>query len=58
MVKLFSKFDKETKPILNDLGTKRLVDNSKIKKELNWSPISLTESIKTTAQSLIDLNII
>ena len=58
MVKLFSTFDKETKPILNDLGTKRLVDNSKIKKELNWSPISLTESIKTTAQSLIDLNII
>ena len=58
MVKLFSTFDKETKPILNDLGAKRIVDNSKIKRELIWTPISLTESIKATAQSLIDLKII
>lgn len=58
MVKIFSAFDKETKPILNDLGAKRTINNSKIKKELNWSPISLQESVKDTAHSLKNLNIV
>lgn len=58
MVKLFSVFDKETKPILNDLGAKRTIDNSKIKKELSWKPIALQESVKDTAHSLKNLNIV
>lgn len=58
MVKLFSIFDKETKPILNDLGAKRTIDNSKIIKELNWNPISLQESVKDTAHSLKNLKIV
>ena len=58
MVKLFSILDRETQPILNDLGAKRTIDNSKIMKELNWNPISLQESVKATAHSLKNLNII
>ncbi|WP_235271006.1 aldehyde reductase [Flavobacterium sp. 316] len=58
MVKLFSIFDKETKSILNDLGAKRTINNSKIKKELNWNPISLQVSVKDTAHSLKNLKIV
>ncbi|MEM8967510.1 MAG: aldehyde reductase [Bacteroidota bacterium] len=58
MVRLFSYVDQETKPVLNDLGAQRLIDNSKIKEELDWQPISLEESVKDTAESLIRLNIV
>lgn len=58
MVRLFSYLDPETKPILNDLGAKRLIDNSKIKKELDWNPIPLDQSVRETAQSLINLKFV
>ncbi len=58
LVRLFSHFDKETKPILNDLGAKRLIDSSRINKALDWRPIALRQSVKATAESLINLNII
>lgn len=58
LVKLFSLFDKETKPILNDLNSKRLLDTSKILKDLDWKPISLQQSVKDTAKSLINLNFV
>lgn len=58
LVKLFSFIDKETKPILNDLNSKRLLKTSKILKDLNWKPIPLEQSVKDTARSLIDLKIV
>ncbi len=57
-VRLFSLLDKETRPILNDLGAKRLIDSSKIRNELGWKPISLTSSVIDTAESLIQLKIV
>lgn len=58
LVRMFSLFDQETKPILNELGSRRLLNTSKIKNELQWLPISLQSSILETAKSLIDLNFI
>ncbi len=58
LVKLFSVFDKDTKPILNDLNSRRLLDTSNILKELDWKPISLEQSVKDTAQSLLNLNFV
>ncbi|MDW7693039.1 aldehyde reductase [Flammeovirgaceae bacterium SG7u.111] len=56
LVKLFSLFDKETKPILNDLNSKRLLETTKITIDLGWEPLPLKQAVKDTAKSLIDLN--
>lgn len=53
VVKLFSNIDKETKPILNDLNTKRQIDNSKIKTTLHIDFIDLKKSVLDCAESLI-----
>ncbi|MEM1137976.1 MAG: aldehyde reductase [Bacteroidota bacterium] len=57
-VRLFSNFDKETKPVLIDLDAKRTIDNTKIKHELNWQPIDLKQSVLDCAKSLFDQNIL
>ena len=58
LVKFFSFFDKETKPILNDLNSKRLLETSKIIIDLDWKPIPLEQSVKDTASSLIKLKFV
>ena len=58
MVRLFSNIDPETKPVLLDLGAKRVVNHAKISQELNWQPIPIKQSVLDCANSLIDLNLI
>ncbi|MEM1325565.1 MAG: aldehyde reductase [Bacteroidota bacterium] len=57
-VKLFSYIDPSLKPILNDLGVERKVDNSKAKQLLNWQPIENEEAVKACAKSVIELGIV
>ena len=57
-VRLFSNIDPTLKPILNDLGIERRVDNSKAKKLLNWKPKSLEEAVTSCADSVIKLGIV
>lgn len=58
LVRLFSNFERALKPILNDLGTERRLDNSKAKQQLNWQPLSLKEAVLSCAASVIELGIV
>ena len=58
LVRLFAKIDKETAPILVELGAERRHDNTKARNILNWNPISDEQSILDTAESLIELDFV
>lgn len=57
-VKLFSMFDPATKSILNELGKKRIFDNSKAVNLLDWKPRNPKEALIATADSLIEQGLI
>jgi len=57
-VRLFSNFDATLKPILVDLGTVRMVDNSKAKRLLNWNPLSPREAVLACAESVMEQGLV
>lgn len=57
-VRLFALIDKETRPVLSELGAERRHDSSKARKILHWQPISIQQSIIDTAESLIDFKLV
>lgn len=57
-VRLFSNFDSTLKPILNDLGIERKVDNSKAKNLLGWQPIPVKEAVLACAASVLEQGIV
>lgn len=58
MVRIFSLFDPTLKPILLDLGTKRLLNNSKAVNQLGWNPILPETAVITSALSILKLGIV
>jgi len=58
LVRFFALFDQEAKITLNDLGVRQDLDNSKIKRVLNWEARSLQEMVTSMGQSLIDQGIV
>lgn len=52
-VKLFGLFDPATRSVMNELGKKRIFDNSKAVNLLDWHPRNTQEAVLATADSLI-----
>ena len=57
-VRVFAQIDATLKPILNDLGVERRVDNRKAKEVLGWNPIEPKEAVLACAKSAIELGIL
>ncbi|MEM6630895.1 MAG: aldehyde reductase [Bacteroidota bacterium] len=57
-VRLFARIDPTLKPILNDLGIERRVDNRKAKEVLGWNPKTPKEAVLACAESVIKLGIV
>ena len=58
LVKIASLFDKTIRMVKDELGLLYDVNNEKMKKDLNITPIPSKEAIKATAKSLIELNLV
>ena len=58
LVKIFALFDKETRSVLNELGIKRELSNERMKQLLGITPIDVSDSVISTAQSLIQNNVL
>jgi len=57
-IRLAATFDRSLKQILIELDQKRVVDSSKAKRVLAWSPRPADEPIRSTAESLIRFNLV
>jgi nucleoside-diphosphate-sugar epimerase len=58
MVRLMARFDPGLRPVVNDLGKRRLMSSEKAKTRLGWTPRPTDESVVDTARSLIDVGAI
>lgn len=58
LTRIFSIFEPALRPVLLDVGIKRIVDASKANKVLGWQPINKQSAVTTCAESLLELNII
>ena len=58
LVRVFSLVDKETQPLLLELGSNRSLNTIKAKEALGWQPIPIPQSLVDCAESLIDLKIV
>ncbi len=58
LVRLMALFDDDIKITLNDLGVRQDLDNTKIKRVLNWHPKTLEEMVVAMAQSLIEKGVV
>lgn len=56
--RLFSIFESSLKPILLELGLKRITDSNKAKKELGWQPLSPKEAVIACAESVFENEIV
>jgi dihydroflavonol-4-reductase len=55
LIRFYSIFEKELKPYLFELGTKRVVENSKPLNELGWKPIPAEEAVLSCADSVLKM---
>ena len=55
IIKLFAKFDKEVRLILDRLGVKYQLKSNNAKNILNWKPRNINSSIIETAKQLYEL---
>ena len=58
MVRFVGLFDRTVRMVAGGLGTKYTLSSEKVKKELSWQPRPLEESLRETADSLIDHGIV
>ncbi|PHQ67853.1 MAG: hypothetical protein COB93_10830 [Sneathiella sp.] len=58
VVRLLAKFNPALRVVASRLGQNIRFDTSKIKADLNWQPMTLGQSIRETADSLIDHKIV
>lgn len=56
--RLLSIFEPSLKPVILELGTKRITENSKAIKELDWQPISPQEAVIACAKSVFEKGIV
>ncbi|SFC64593.1 dihydroflavonol-4-reductase [Parapedobacter composti] len=56
--RLFSIFEPSLKPILLELGVKRLTENTKARRDLFWQPISPQEAVIACAKSVFENGIV
>ena len=58
MVHLVALFDPVVRSILPDLGQKRDFDSTAIRRDLNWQSRPMDETVRATADSLIEMGIV
>lgn len=58
LVRIVAIFDKTARLGLNDLGKRQDVDNTRIKRELDWKPRSLEEMVVSMGESLIEHEVV
>lgn len=58
LIRILANFDPTIKPILNDLGVERRLDNSKAKQLLGWKPLDTTEAVLACARSAFELGLL
>jgi len=58
LVKFVGIFDKTIRMFANGLGTKKQLSSQRLRSELGWSPLPLEDSIRETADSLIDHGVV
>jgi len=58
VIRLMGVFDPLLRSALNELGKKRIFDNSKAVNQLNWYPRSTKEALIATVNSLIELGLV
>lgn len=58
LVRWISYIEKELKPILIDLGSRRQGNSKKAKQQLNWKPRSPKEAVISCAESLIEQGLV
>ena len=58
LVRLVALFDKAVRRIVPDLGQQKHFDSSAIRRDLGWQTRPMDESIRDTAESLIELNVV
>jgi nucleoside-diphosphate-sugar epimerase len=51
-VRAMARFDSSLRPVVNDLGKRRLLSSEKAKTRLGWSPRPIDETVIDTAESL------
>jgi nucleoside-diphosphate-sugar epimerase len=57
-VRFMAVFDKTVRLALNDLDTSQNVDNSKLRRELNWQPRDLAEMTTSMADTMIEYGVV
>ena len=55
---LVARFDAGARSILSDVGKHKILDATKARTELGWTPRSVKESVLETGQSLVDRGIV
>ena len=58
VIRIMALWDGAVRLALNDLGTHQSLDNSSIKRDLNWSPRGLAEMTIAMADSMIDFGVV
>ena len=58
LVRFVALFDKAVRRIVPDLGQQKNYDSSAIRRDLGWQTRPMDESIRDTAESLIELNVV
>ena len=58
LVRLVALFDKTVRRIMPELGQQKNFDSSAIRRDLGWQTRPMDESIRDTAESLIELNVV
>jgi len=58
LVRLLAKFDPSLKIVVSRLGPNDSFDTSKIRADLDWTPMELNQSIRETVDSLIESKIV
>lgn len=55
---IFALFDKPTRIVVNDIGRRTNIDNTRIKTVLNWQPRSLEEMVVSMGESMIEHGVV
>jgi len=58
VVRIFALFDKPTRIVVNDVGRRLNIDNTRIKTVLHWRPRSLEEMVVSMGESMIEHGVV
>jgi nucleoside-diphosphate-sugar epimerase len=58
VLRVFALFDKPTRIVVNDVGRRTNIDNTRIKTVLDWQPRSLEEMVVSMGESMIEHGVV